>query len=71
MTIIGEIFSSIGEVITGGLTVVSSALSGVIPIFYVAETGFTLYGVLLLIGIGMSLIFFAWKVITSFIKKSV
>lgn len=71
LTIAGDIFTLIGEVITSGLTVVSSALSGVIPIFYVEETGFTVYGVLLLIGVGMSLIFFAWRVISSFIKRSV
>lgn len=71
LTIVGDIFTLIGEVITSGLTVVSSALSGIIPIFYVEATGFTVYGVLLLIGVGMGLIFFAWRVISSFIKRSV
>lgn len=72
MAIVTDLFQVLGEILTGLLGMIVNATSGIIPIFYDASstTGkFTIYGVFLLIGLGLFFVMFAWRVIQGFIRK--
>lgn len=69
MAIITQLFTALGDIVTGLLDLLVDSTSGVIAIFYDATNGFTIYGVFLLIGLGMFFVMFAWRVIQGFIRK--
>ncbi|MEM0173687.1 MAG: hypothetical protein QXI16_04180 [Sulfolobaceae archaeon] len=69
MNIISEVISAVGDWITGIFGWLISAVDGVVSIFYDSTEGLTLVGVLLLFGLAMSLVFFAFKFIMSLIRK--
>lgn len=66
---LAELFSTLQDIITGLLNALVSSTSGIIPIFYDGEEGFTIYGSLLLIGLGLFFVMFAWRVIQGFIRR--
>lgn len=68
MGIVSEVISVVGEWITGVFGWLVSAVEGVVTIFYDTE-GLTIIGVLLLFGLAMSLVFFAFRFIRSLISK--
>lgn len=65
MTIVSDFLDILTELITGLLGIVTSTFSGVVEIFYVpgVEGGFTIYGVLLLFGLGLSFVMMALRFI--------
>lgn len=68
MEIITDLFSALATIITGLITALTGAFSGVVAIFY-TDTGFTALGALLLIGFGLFFVMFAWRVIKSLLKR--
>ncbi|MCQ2969814.1 MAG: hypothetical protein MJ191_06875 [Clostridium sp.] len=69
---IAEFFTTIGSVISGFATCVQSAASSVISIFYTtgSNAGLTPLGQLLLIAVGTGLVFWAFGLIKSLIKRA-
>ncbi len=68
MAIVTEIISAVGAWITGIFGWVGNAITGVTTIFYDGES-LTIVGVLLLFGLGMTLVFFAINFIKGLIRK--
>jgi len=64
-----ELWNIISEVLTGFITALVSAFTGITEIFYVDEAGFTVIGQLLLIGLGMGIVYFAFRFIRSLIRR--
>lgn len=60
LTAILAVFSAVGEWITGAVT-------DIIPMFYVAETGLTFLGVLAVAGLAFSVIFLVMGIIQNFL----
>lgn len=69
MAIITDVFEALAGIVTGLLDLLVDTTSGVVAIFWDATNGFTIYGVFLLIGLGMFFVMFAWRVIQGFIRK--
>lgn len=69
MGIVTEIISAVGEWITGVFGWLVAAVEGVVGIFYDSTEGLTIVGVLLLFGLAMSLVFFAFRFIRGLIRK--
>lgn len=69
MTIVSEIFSTIGAVVTGFTTALSSAVNGIGAMFYVAESGLTLLGTLSMIAVGTGLVYWAFNLIRGLISS--
>lgn len=71
MAIVTEIISAVGAWITGIFGWVGDAITGVTTIFYdpSVDGGLTIVGVLLLFGLGMTLVFFAINFIKGLIRK--
>lgn len=67
MSVITELITIVGEWITGVFGWITDAFEGVLAIFY--DDGFTVLGVLLLLGLAMSLVFFALRYIRSLISR--
>ncbi len=68
MAVVTDLISIVGAWITGVFGWVSDAFSGVLAIFYDTD-GFTVLGVLLLLGIAMGIVFFALRYIRSLIAR--
>ncbi len=68
MAVVTELLSIVGAWITGVFGWISDAFSGVLEIFYDTD-GFTVLGVLLLLGIAMGIVFFALRYIRSLIAR--
>lgn len=68
---VAELWSIISEVVTGFISAIVSAFSGITDIFYTegVDGGFTVIGQLLLIGLGMGLVYFAFRFIRNLIKR--
>jgi len=60
LTAILAVFTAIGEWI-------STAVTSLMPMFYVAETGLTFLGVLAVAGLGFSVIFLVMGIIQNFL----
>lgn len=69
MSIVSEVISAVSEWITGVFGWLVAAVQGVVSIFYDPTDGLTIVGVLLLFGLAMSLVFFAFKFIKGLIRK--
>lgn len=69
MAILTDLFAALTSILTGLLGLLVDATSGIIPIFYDSTDKFTIYGVFLLIGLGMFFVMFAWRVIQGFIRR--
>lgn len=65
---ITEFWTTVTSVVSGFINALVGAFSGITDIFY-AEEGFTVIGQLLLIGLGMGLVYFAFKFIRSLIRR--
>ncbi len=67
---ISTIFQTIGEAITSFTNALSSGLTGVVSIFYNnTEGNLTVLGVLLLIGVGCGVVYWAFRLIRGLIKN--
>lgn len=67
MTVVTDLLQIVGEWITGVFGWITDAFEGVLEIFY--DEGFTVLGTLLLLGLAMSLVFFALRYIRSLISR--
>jgi len=63
-----EVLETLTSLLTGFITMLKDTFNGVVGIFYDDETGFTLLGVFLLIGLVLSLIWIVFKVIRKIVK---
>lgn len=70
-SMVTELWGIIAEVVTGFITSIVSAFSGLTAVFYTegVDGGFTVIGQLLLIGLGMGIIYFAFRFITNLVRK--
>lgn len=66
---VAQIFQEIAAAITAMISAVTSAISGVTSLFYDPTNGMTFLGVLLLIGVGAGLVFWAVNLIRGLIKR--
>jgi len=57
------------QVITGFTNALIGAFSNLTELFYDEQTGFTVVGQLLLIGLGMGIVYFAFRFIRSLIRR--
>lgn len=64
-----QFWETVVEVVTGFTNALVNAFSNMTELFYESETGFTVVGQLLLIGLGMSIVYFAFRFIRSLIRK--
>ena len=63
-----DIFGTVGEVITSYLTAISGMFADLISIFYVPDTGLTLMGILLLIGLGIGVVKWGFNLVYRLIR---
>lgn len=68
MTLVSELFEIVGSVITSLINALVQAVSGITTIFY-DEGSFTFVGTLLLIGLGFTLVFWAFRFIRNLIRR--
>lgn len=73
---VGTIFSEIANAISEMLSALTSAISGVTSLFYVAPTGtettghMTFLGVLLLIAVGVGIVYWAFNLIRGLVRRA-
>lgn len=65
---VGAIFDVIAEVLTEYVSAITNVFEGVINIFYQSDTGLTLMGTLLLIGIGVGIVVWAFNLVKGLIR---
>lgn len=70
---VGNIFETIGEVVTEYVSVVTSMFGGIIDVFYTAGTdggagSLTLLGTLLLIGIGIGIVKWGFNLVYRLVR---
>ena len=63
-----SIFETIGDVLTEYVTAISGVFQNLINIFYNAETGLTLMGTLVLIGVGIGIVVWAFNLVRNLIS---
>lgn len=66
---IAQFWNAVIEVVTGFTNALVGAFSNITELFYESETGFTVIGQLLLIGLGMSIVYYAFRFIRSLIRR--
>lgn len=66
---IAKFWEAVVEVITGFTNALIGAFSNLTELFYNDETGFTVVGQLLLIGLGMGIVYFAFRFIRALIRR--
>jgi len=70
MSVVSELLTIVGAWIAGVFSWITGAFEGVLEIFYDTNLeAFTVLGTLLLLGIAMSIVFFALRYIRSLIAK--
>lgn len=72
MSVITDLLQIVGAWITGVFGWIASAFNGVLEVFYIStgeNQGFTIMGVLLLLGLASGLVFFALRYIRGLIAK--
>lgn len=71
MNIISDIFSAVGQAITGFSTALASSVTSVTSMFYTTgeNGGLTFLGVLLCVAMGVGLVYWAFRVIRSLIRN--
>lgn len=70
--VISDIFSAIGDAVTGFSTALASGVNSVTSIFYTTGTdhGLTFLGVLLVVAMGIGLVYFAFRLIKGLVRKA-
>lgn len=69
MTIVTDIFNTIGEVITGFSKVVGNGFTSIVGIFYQTEGGLTVVGTLALITLGVGVVYWAFRLVMRLIRQ--
>jgi len=67
---VADIFTAIGEIVTGFITVVGSLFSdaGILSVFYTEVGGLTILGTLLLLAFGYGLVRWAFSYVRNLIR---
>lgn len=60
---------AVGGLVQAVIDILTSSFEAIVGIFYDGETGFTVLGYFLLLGLSMSLIWIVFKVIRGLIKR--
>ena len=68
-TMIVDFIDIVTEWLQGLITVLSASLEGVVSLFYIAETGFTFAGTMLLFGLAFGFMSLALSFIIRLIRK--
>ena len=66
---VAQFWETVVEVVTGFTNALIGAFSNLTKLFYESETGFTVVGQLLLIGLGMGIVYFAFRFIRALIRR--
>lgn len=69
MTIVNEVISTITSWVTGFMSTIIDVIEGLVPVFYDAESGLTVLGVLGLMGISIGLVRFGINFVQRFFLK--
>lgn len=71
MSIISDIFNSVGQAITGFSTALASSVQSVTSMFYTTgeNGGLTFLGILLCVAMGVGLVYWAFRVIRGLIRN--
>ena len=69
MNLITDMFEVVVDAITAFVSALGDALSSITSLFYVAETGFTFLGILLLIAVGVGLVYWAFRLIRGLVSQ--
>ncbi len=64
-----QFWETVVEVVTGFTNALISAFSNMTQLFYNETDGFTVVGQLLLIGLGMGIVYFAFRFIRALIRR--
>lgn len=64
-----QFWETVVEVVTGFTNALIGAFSNMTELFYDSDNGFTIVGQLLLIGLGMGIVYFAFRFIRSLIRR--
>ncbi len=64
-----KFWETVVEVITGFTNALIGAFSRLTELFYNSQDGFTVVGQLLLIGLGMGIVYFAFRFIRALIRR--
>lgn len=69
---INDIFTAVGEAVTGFSGALASSITSVTSMFYTSgeNGGFTVLGTLLLIAVGVGLVYFAFRLIKGLIRRA-
>jgi len=66
---ITQFWELVVQVVTGFTNALIGAFSNMTQLFYTSEEGFTVVGQLLLIGLGMGIVYFAFRFIRALIRR--
>jgi len=67
---ISEFFTTMGDVATGLLGNLTTAATGIVPIFWdTTNSKFTVIGLLMIIGVGGSIVWFVFRLIRGLINR--
>lgn len=69
MTIVSEVINTITSWVTGFMGAILDVIEGLVPVFYSAEDGLTVLGVLGLMGISIGLVRFGINFVQRFFLK--
>ena len=61
MSIITDLLTAVGTILTAFISLMSEAFQGVIGIFYEEETGFTMLGLLFVLGLAIGVFYFVFR----------
>lgn len=64
-----KIFETIGDVITNFASVLGNGFNSLIGIFYEAESGLTLVGILALIALGVGIVYWAFRLVMRLLRQ--
>ena len=65
---VAELFEVISEVMSSYVTAITSMFTSLINIFYVDGTGFTLLGILVLIGFGIGIVKWGFNLVKGLVR---
>lgn len=66
---IAQFWEAVVQVVNGFIQALVTAFDSAVELFYKEDTGFTVVGMLLLIGLGMSIVYYAFRFIRGLIKR--
>lgn len=68
MTFVAELFDLIGDVFTSFFGLINTGLTSVVGLFWETETGLTMIGTLMLVGLGIGLVWTLISFVTGLVR---